>query len=339
MPVFGRVTVIGHFQPIILFLSSTQIFNSTGKTVNFWPVQCRANADRIICEANACDANGKLSKCWKKWCPGWESNPHEEKSPEDFKSSASAIPPPGHWQYKLNESKDLVQHRHLSRWLLKDSGVGSGVGWTLYRSVQPLYGGQRVLRRKMRISHGHANGFVAEKLLHGENVHSGHYEAAGKRVTEAVPAKIRNLRVLENRLKPTPRLARATADEFRGRGYSLQRFSSALTAARFSGTCLMVPFLLRGIVRVRRGRETFSHSKPYCSLRRRPVLSAKSNSGRRSEHFSSIDLRSAVSSSVDRNRMRALSSSRCGTSRAGFSFTLPLRNCEPVGEGKQRTIA
>ena len=32
----------------------------------------------------------------KKWCPGWESNPHEEKSPEDFKSSASAIPPPGH---------------------------------------------------------------------------------------------------------------------------------------------------------------------------------------------------------------------------------------------------
>ena len=31
-------------------------------------------------------------------CPGWESNPHEEKSPEDFKSSASAIPPPGHRQ-------------------------------------------------------------------------------------------------------------------------------------------------------------------------------------------------------------------------------------------------
>src|SRR5271163_1159162 len=31
----------------------------------------------------------------KKWCPGGESNPHEEKSPEDFKSSASAIPPPG----------------------------------------------------------------------------------------------------------------------------------------------------------------------------------------------------------------------------------------------------
>jgi len=24
-----------------------------------------------------------------EWCPGWESNPHEEKSPEDFKLSAS----------------------------------------------------------------------------------------------------------------------------------------------------------------------------------------------------------------------------------------------------------
>ena len=35
-----------------------------------------------------------------KWCPGWESNPHEEKSPEDFKSSASAIPPPGPGRYK-----------------------------------------------------------------------------------------------------------------------------------------------------------------------------------------------------------------------------------------------
>src|SRR5712692_3683746 len=44
------------------------------------------------------------------WCPGWESNPHEEKSPEDFKSSASAIPPPGRWQYKVNESKELVQY-------------------------------------------------------------------------------------------------------------------------------------------------------------------------------------------------------------------------------------
>src|SRR5260221_4750001 len=48
MPVFDPVTVIGHFQPIILFLSSTQIFNSTGKTVGFWPLQRRANADRII---------------------------------------------------------------------------------------------------------------------------------------------------------------------------------------------------------------------------------------------------------------------------------------------------
>jgi hypothetical protein len=25
---------------------------------------------------------------WKHWCPGWESNPHEEKFPEDFKCNA-----------------------------------------------------------------------------------------------------------------------------------------------------------------------------------------------------------------------------------------------------------
>src|SRR5438876_8306865 len=49
------------------------------------------------------------------WCPGWESNPHEEKSPEDFKSSASAIPPPGHRHYKSNEDKQLLQHRSTCR--------------------------------------------------------------------------------------------------------------------------------------------------------------------------------------------------------------------------------
>src|ERR1700694_3873750 len=37
-----------------------------------------------------------------KWYPGRDSNPHEEKSSEDFKSSASAIPPPGHrWHIYL----------------------------------------------------------------------------------------------------------------------------------------------------------------------------------------------------------------------------------------------
>src|SRR5271156_4509568 len=45
------------------------------------------------------------------WYPGWESNPHEEKSPEDFKSSASAIPPPGRSPYKSNEHRDLLQWR------------------------------------------------------------------------------------------------------------------------------------------------------------------------------------------------------------------------------------
>src|SRR5260370_20155013 len=50
-----------------------------------------------------------VSVC-KQWCPGWESNPHEEKSPEDFKSSASAIPPPGRWHYKSSGEKHVLQH-------------------------------------------------------------------------------------------------------------------------------------------------------------------------------------------------------------------------------------
>jgi hypothetical protein len=118
-----------------------------------------------------------------EWCPGWESNPHEEKSPEDFKSSASAIPPPGQRHYKLIESKDLVQHNLTYDLLLKRSGVGSGVGWSLCRGVQPLYGCERMLRSKMRISHGHADSLMAEKLLYGANVHSRHYETAGEGMT------------------------------------------------------------------------------------------------------------------------------------------------------------
>jgi hypothetical protein len=53
----------------------------------------------------------------KNWYPGWESNPHEEKSPEDFKSSASAIPPPGHIDNKrLSHSRllEFALNLHLS---------------------------------------------------------------------------------------------------------------------------------------------------------------------------------------------------------------------------------
>jgi hypothetical protein len=58
-----------------------------------------------------------------EWCPGWESNPHEEKSPEDFKSSASAIPPPGQGLYKSSEYKDTLQQRLLSGCLCERSGA------------------------------------------------------------------------------------------------------------------------------------------------------------------------------------------------------------------------
>ena len=79
---------------------------------------------------------------------------------------------PRDWQYKSNEPKDLLQYcnsLHRLRWR-------SGVGWSLCRGVQPLHGCERVLRSEMRISHGHADSLVAEKLFHGANVHSCHYE-------------------------------------------------------------------------------------------------------------------------------------------------------------------
>src|ERR1700692_3587760 len=107
-------------------------------------------------------------------CPGWESNPHEEKSPEDFKSSASAIPPPGHRHYKSNEYIDLLQYRRLHRRPLKHPGVGCGVGWSLGWGIQPLHGCPRVLRSEATVSHIHCNGLATEKLLHGTNVHPGH---------------------------------------------------------------------------------------------------------------------------------------------------------------------
>src|SRR5260370_13647337 len=58
----------------------------------------------------------------KDWCPGWESNPHEEKSPEDFKSSASAIQPPGQWYLQSNESSPSPQQPGWRGGLRKDSG-------------------------------------------------------------------------------------------------------------------------------------------------------------------------------------------------------------------------
>jgi hypothetical protein len=74
-------------------------------------------------------ANNSFTFNKKDWCPGWESNPHEEKSPEDFKSSASAIPPPGRWHNKVNESKGLVQYwSAMSDRVVLIAGAKGGLG-------------------------------------------------------------------------------------------------------------------------------------------------------------------------------------------------------------------
>ena len=71
----------------------------------------------------------------------------------------------------------------------------------------------------------------------------------------------------------------------------------ASSAALFSGTCLVSPFLERGTVSTRRGAFTFSQVKPYSSLSRRPVFKANSNSGMCSGQPASIAARKRTSSS------------------------------------------
>jgi Phage integrase family len=58
------------------------------------------------------DRSTEMKTNQKEWCPGWESNSHEEKSPEDFKSSASAIPPAGDWHYKSNQDEVVLATKH-----------------------------------------------------------------------------------------------------------------------------------------------------------------------------------------------------------------------------------
>src|SRR5713226_1538411 len=93
-------------------------------------------------------------------CPGWESNPHVLFRTGDFKSPASAIPPPGPCGCKLIPARVLLQHGHCDCLLLKGVGVSSGVSWTLRRVVQLLHSGKRVLRGQMRIAHRHGNRLV-----------------------------------------------------------------------------------------------------------------------------------------------------------------------------------
>src|SRR6266481_4610185 len=74
----------------------------------------RVAGGSFSCNVDCIGTHAKLQRLndskKRQWCPGWESNPHEEKSPEDFKSSASAIPPPGRWHYKSSGEKHVLQH-------------------------------------------------------------------------------------------------------------------------------------------------------------------------------------------------------------------------------------
>jgi hypothetical protein len=103
-------------------------------------------------------------------------------------------------------------------------------GWGLCKGIQPCDRSQGVLGGQVRVSHSHANGFVTKKLWHGAHIHPGHREEASKRVPQAMPAKIRDLCILEHGLEPTPRLSGSPADTTRDRE-SFAELQAALTAA------------------------------------------------------------------------------------------------------------
>jgi hypothetical protein len=48
------------------------------------------------------------------------------------------------------------------------------------------------------IPHCHRDDFVAQKLLYGADIKARHYQAAGKRVPQAMPAKVCDLGSLES---------------------------------------------------------------------------------------------------------------------------------------------
>jgi hypothetical protein len=79
-------------------------------------------------------------------------------------------------------------------------------GWGLCKGIQPFHRSQGALWGQVRVSHSHANGFVTEKLLHGAHIHPAITRRLPNVCPRAMPAKIRDLCILEHRLEPTPTL-------------------------------------------------------------------------------------------------------------------------------------
>jgi hypothetical protein len=99
--------------------------------------------------------------------------------------------------------------------------------------------------------------------------------------------------------------------------------SRTLRQVLFRGISRSLPFFVFSNLIRFRVSETWDHSRLNCSLFRIPVFRATSNSGMCFANFFLIAARSLISSSADRNRIRALFSARCSTSRAGLLLTLP----------------
>jgi len=56
--------------------------------------------------------------------------------------------------------------------------------------------------REVRITHRHLNLLVSHQRSNRRYIDSGHYEAAGERVTQMVPGKVLNASFLDGFLEP-----------------------------------------------------------------------------------------------------------------------------------------
>ena len=142
-----------------------------------------------------------------------------------------------------------------------------------------------------------------------------------------MPAKDLHPGLFEGKFKPSPRIVQITPYfERKTRplcGRVACNASRTFRQVLFSGISRSLPFFVFSNLTRFRISDSWDHSRLNCSLFRMPVFSATSNSGMCFENLLFIASRSRFSSFSDRNRMRALFSALCSTSRAGLLVTLP----------------
>lgn len=89
------------------------------------------------------------------------------------------------------------------------AGVSSGASCflclALFRVTESLYGSQLMCWGKVSVATRHGDRLVAHEFLHGSQVNTCHYQAAGKGVSKTVPREVLNFSLLNSWFEPMPR--------------------------------------------------------------------------------------------------------------------------------------